>query len=83
VAGTLCTHGLRRCFLFSPCSREPMGSALFALFPRVIGVPVMGRAYSGASTLSHADLYEVLRKLEGEGLKYLREGRIISLLNAE
>jgi hypothetical protein len=74
-------------FLFSPSSGEPMGNALFALFPNVIGVPVMGsapfallpcvvrapvfgRAYPGTPTLCHADLYEILRKLGGEGSKY-------------
>jgi len=61
--------------LFTRVIRPPvMGGAPFALLPSVIRAPVFGRAYSGASTLSHADLYEVLRKLEGEGLKYLREG---------
>jgi hypothetical protein len=54
--GPLSVHGLRSHFLFSPSSGEPMGSALFALFPRVIRVPVFGRAYSDASTLSHDDL---------------------------
>jgi hypothetical protein len=47
-----------------------MGSAPFALFPRVIRAPVFSRAYSAASTFFHADLYGVLRKLEGEGPKY-------------
>ena len=46
-----------------------MGSAPFALFPRVIRAPVFGRTYSVASTLFHADLYVILRKLEGEGPK--------------
>jgi hypothetical protein len=69
----LCMHGLRSYFLFSSASGEPMGSALFTLFPRVVRVPVMssapfallprvirapvfGRAYSGTTTFSHADL---------------------------
>jgi hypothetical protein len=47
-----------------------MGSAPFALFPRVIRAPVFSRAYSAASTFFHADLYGILRKLEGEGPKY-------------
>ena len=40
----LCTHGMRSFFLFSSLSSEPPGSALFAFFSRVIGVPVMGSA---------------------------------------
>jgi len=47
-----------------------MGSAPFALFPRVIRAPVFGRAYSAPPALFHADLYGILRKLEGEGPKY-------------
>jgi hypothetical protein len=35
---------MRSCFLFSSLSSEPTGSALFAFFSRVIGVPVMGSA---------------------------------------
>jgi hypothetical protein len=35
---------LRSYFLFSPSSGQLMGSALFALFPRVIRLPVMGSA---------------------------------------
>jgi hypothetical protein len=31
-------------FLFSSASGEPMGSALFTLFPRVVRVPVMSSA---------------------------------------
>ena len=60
---------LRHYFLFSPSSGVRMGSAPFALFPRVIRAPVFGRTYSVASTLFHADLYVILRKLEGEGPK--------------
>ena len=60
---------LRHYFLFSPSSGAQMGSAPFALFPRVIRPPVFGRAYSAAPTLFHADLYGILRKLEGEGPK--------------
>jgi len=46
-----------------------MGSAPFALFQPVIHASVFGRAYSAAPTLFHADLYGILRKLEGEGPK--------------
>jgi hypothetical protein len=46
---------LRHYFLFSPSSGARMGSAPFALFPRVIRAPVFGRAYSAAPTLFHAD----------------------------
>jgi len=53
-----------------------MGSAPFALFPRVIRAPVFSRAYSAAPTFFHADLYGVLRKLEGEGPKYFAGMRI-------
>ena len=57
-----------------------MGSAPFALFQPVIHAPVFGRAYSAAPTLFHADLYGILRKLEGESPKYFaRRGRIIPL----
>ncbi len=86
----LCAHGLRSYLWFSPSSGEPMANTLFAFFPCVIRVPIMGsapfallpcvvrapvfgRAYSGTPTLCHADLYEILRKLKGEGPKYLRE----------
>jgi hypothetical protein len=47
-----------------------MRSAPFALLSSVIRTPVFGRAYSGTPTLFHAGLYEILRKLEGEGPKY-------------
>jgi hypothetical protein len=53
-----------------------MGSAPFALFPRIIRAPVFGRAYSAAPTLFHADIYGILRKLEGEGPKYVAGMRI-------
>jgi len=45
---------------------------------------VYGRAYSAAPTLFHADLYGILRKLEGEGPKYFaRRGESFRFLNAE
>jgi hypothetical protein len=47
-----------------------MSSEQFALFLRVIRAPVFGRAYSAAPTRFHAHLYQILRKLEGEGRKY-------------
>ena len=56
-------------FLFSPSSGARMGSAPFALFLSVILAPVSGGAYSAAPTLFHADIYGILRKLEGEGPK--------------
>ena len=40
----LCARCVRRDFSFSPFSSEPMGGALFALFPNVIRVRVMGSA---------------------------------------
>jgi len=46
-----------------------MSSAPFALFLRVVRAPVFGRAYSETPTLFHADLYGILRKLEGEDPK--------------
>jgi hypothetical protein len=61
---------MRPYFLFSPYSGARMSSAPFALFLRVIRPPVFGRPYSGAPTRFHADLYGILRKLEGEGPKY-------------
>ncbi len=81
---------VRRSFSFSPFSSQPMASKLFALFPNVIRVPVMGsapfallpsvirapvrgRAYPGTPTLFHAGIYKVLRELEREVPKTLRE----------
>src|SRR6266566_5124852 len=64
---------VRRSFSFSPFSSQPMGSALFALLPSVIRAPVRGRAYPGTPTLFHAGIYKVLRELEREVPKTLRE----------
>jgi hypothetical protein len=47
-----------------------MGSAPFALLPRVICAPILGRAYSATPTLFHVGLYDILRKLEGEVPKF-------------
>jgi hypothetical protein len=71
--------------LFPRVIRSPvMGSAPFTLFPCVIRAPVFGRAYSVAPTLFHADLYGILRKLEGEGPKYFaRRGESFLFPNAE
>jgi hypothetical protein len=61
-----------------------MGSTPFALFQPVIHPPVFGRAYSAAPTLFHADLYGILRKLEGESPKYFaRRGESFRFPNAE
>jgi hypothetical protein len=51
-----------------------MSSAPFALFLRVVRAPVFGRAYSETPTLFHADLYGILRKLEGERSQIIRYG---------
>jgi hypothetical protein len=47
-----------------------MSSAPFALFLHVIRARVFGREYSAAPTRFHAHLYQLLRKLDGEGPKY-------------
>jgi hypothetical protein len=61
-----------------------MSSAPFALFLRVVRAPVFGRAYSATPTLFHADLYGILRKLEGEGPKYFaRKGESFGILEAQ
>jgi hypothetical protein len=70
--------------LFPGVIRVPvMGSAPFALLSSVVRAPVFGRAYSGAPTLFHAALYEILRKLENEGLKYLASREPFHFQNAE
>jgi hypothetical protein len=52
-----------------------VGCTPFALLPRVVRAPVLGRTYSATPTLFHAGLYKILRELEGEGSKFfLRNG---------
>jgi hypothetical protein len=58
-----------------------VGCTPFALLPRVVRAPVLGRAYSATPTLFHAGLYKILREIEGEGPKYFaRMSGIIWLL---
>jgi hypothetical protein len=54
-----------------------VGCAPFALLPRVVRAPVLGRAYSATPTLFHAGLYKILRELESEVPNILREGGVV------
>jgi hypothetical protein len=55
-------------FVFAVCGRADGQRAIRAV-SACNNPPVFGRAYSAAPTLFHADLYGILRKLEGEDPK--------------